>query len=101
MMVGSAAGLDRVGLRGGLLNPDQGESARDNDGHRAGDGQDRPQPGGGLQAGPRHERGQHGRRRLRRCDPVTDPLKAITGWIDGLGCRVQRMTEDGLVVPIL
>jgi hypothetical protein len=93
-----------------LLNAAEGENARDHDGRRAREGEHWPQPYGRFQAvakldrgqaEPRCKRGQQGRRGPRRGDPVTDPLKTVTRWLDGLGRCVQRMADGGLVVPVL
>jgi hypothetical protein len=93
-----------------LLNPAEGQNARDHDGRCADDGEHWPQPCGWFQADekldrgqaePRYERGQQGRRGPRRGEPMTDPLESMTRWVDGLGCCVQRMSDAGLVVPVL
>jgi len=86
------------------------ERGGDHDGHGAGDGHHRAQPGGqGDPAEPgdrcRPEPGHEGRAPSAgavRCDePATDPLQAIAGRLDGLGRRVQRTADDGLVVVIV
>jgi hypothetical protein len=92
------------------VNLAERERGRDHDGHGGGDGQSRAQPGGqGHPAEPgdrrRPEPGPEGASAPAGAvwcgEPVTDPLQAIAGRLDGLGRRVQRTADDGFVVVIV